>query len=48
MPTLHTQFVGERNDKDGNKVPVEPRIVLLAQGPVVQVTLGIARILPNN
>lgn len=42
MPTLHTQFIGEGKDKDGNKIPVSPQVILALRGPVLQVTLGIA------
>ncbi len=41
MPTLHSQFLGEQQDKNGNKIPVVPKLALSARGPVIQVTIGI-------
>jgi len=42
MPTLHTQFIGEGIDGNGDKKAIDPRVVLTGRGPVIQVTLGIA------
>lgn len=44
MPTLHTQFISEGTDGDGNKVSIEPKVVLTSRGPIIQITLGIADI----
>lgn len=43
MPTLHIQFSAQGRNHKGKAVEVHPRVVLLKQGPCVQVTIGLAQ-----
>ncbi len=43
MPILHTQFSAQGKNKQGQVVPVSPGVALQKQGPVLQVTIGLAQ-----
>ena len=43
MPILHTQFRAQGKNKQGQVVPIPPGVVLQKQGPVLQVTIGLAQ-----
>lgn len=48
MPILHTQFSGQAKTQQGQVVQVPPAIVLLRQGPCVQVSIGLAQSIANQ
>lgn len=48
MPILHTQFRAQGKTPEGRVVEVPPSVVLLRQGPCVQVSIGLAQSIANQ
>ncbi len=48
MPILHIQFSGQATTPQGQLVQVPPAIILLRQGPCVQVSIGLAQSIANQ
>ena len=48
MPILHTQFEGEIAQPDGTRIAAPPPLALIRQGPVVQVSFGLAQSLATE
>lgn len=53
MPILHTQMMGEGQDKDGKKIVLPPSVALIIRGPILQVNIGLedsmaAQLVQNN
>ena len=43
MPILHVQYDAEGQTPDGKTIQIPPRVVLLQNGPCVQVVIGLAQ-----
>ena len=48
MPILHVQYDAEGQPPDGKKLQIPPRVVLLQNGPCVQVVIGLAQSLAEQ